>query len=45
MREVLCSGQELEDEVWERVILEVDYDGNGEIEFDEFSKMMRKMVR
>ena len=44
VKDVLCSGQELEDEVWDRIVSEVDEDGNGEIEFEEFCHMMQMMV-
>jgi len=36
VKEILCSGQKIDDKVWEEVIKEVDGDGNGEIDFEEF---------
>ena len=44
VRGVLCSGQDFEDDVWERIVQEVDADGNGEIDFEEFAAMMQKML-
>ena len=41
VKDVLCSGQNLDDDVWDKVINEVDNDGNGEIDFEEFKEMMR----
>jgi Ca2+-binding EF-hand superfamily protein len=40
IKEVLCSGEEIEDEVWEKIVADIDGDGNGEIDFEEFSTMM-----
>lgn len=44
VKDVLCSGQNLDDEVWTKVVSEADNDGNGEIDFDEFCNMMQKML-
>lgn len=44
IRELLCKDQNIDDAVWMQVINEVDKDGNGEIEFEEFSAMMRNMM-
>jgi hypothetical protein len=30
--------------VWDEVIREVDADGNGEIDFEEFADMMQKLL-
>jgi Ca2+-binding EF-hand superfamily protein len=40
----LCQGQNIDDKVWAEVIKEVDNDGNGEIDFEEFATMMQKMI-
>jgi hypothetical protein len=34
----------VDDSEWERIMDEVDEDGNGEISFDEFKLMMYKMM-
>ena len=44
IKEILCSGQKIDEKVWEEVIKEVDNDGNGEIDFEEFSTMMQKLI-
>lgn len=44
VKELLCQGQNIDDEVWEKIIMEVDNDGNGEIDFEEFSEMMTKLL-
>ena len=44
IKNILFPGQNFDDEVWEKVVAEVDEDGNGHIDFDEFSRMMRSMV-
>lgn len=33
-----------ENQIWNDLVNEVDLDGNGEIDFYEFSHMMRKMI-
>jgi Ca2+-binding EF-hand superfamily protein len=45
VKEILCSGQKIDDKVWEEVIREVDSDGNGEIDFEEFTTMMQKLLQ
>jgi calcium-dependent protein kinase len=44
VKDILCQGQNIDDAIWDEVIRQVDEDGNGEIDFEEFSLMMRKMV-
>ena len=44
VKNVLNSGQNLDEDVWEKIINEVDNDGNGEIDFEEFCEMMQKML-
>ena len=44
VKEILCAGRKIDDQVWEEVIREVDADGNGEIDFEEFSAMMQKLL-
>jgi len=40
VKDILCQGNKFEDGVWEAVVMEVDKDGNGEIDFEEFEMMM-----
>ena len=44
VKDVLSSGQNLDDDVWAKVVAEADDDGNGEISFEEFCTMMQKMI-
>ena len=44
VKDVLSSGQNLDDDVWAKVVAEADDDGNGEICFEEFCTMMQKMI-
>ena len=47
VKEVLCSGQDYEENMWEKIQQEIKYvdeDGSGELEFDEFCLMMQKMI-
>ena len=45
VKELLMAGQDIDDAVWDEVIKEVDNDGNGEIDFDEFANMMQLMIQ
>jgi calcium-dependent protein kinase len=40
---VLGVGQQISDEVWNQLVLEVDENGDGEISFEEFVEMMSKL--
>lgn len=44
IKAVLCGGKKIDEDVWNQVVNEVDADGNGEIDFEEFSIMMRKIL-
>ena len=35
----------MSDKVWKQVVQEVDADGNGEIDYQEFEKMMVQMLK
>ena len=43
LKEVIGDENEIEDNVWFKMIEEVDLDGNGVIDFDEFKIMMKKL--
>jgi len=40
LRDALGIGKNIDEKVWEDVIKEVDENGDGEIDFDEFKHMM-----
>jgi len=41
IKQMFMSGdQKVDDKIWEDVVKEVDGDGNGEIDFEEFVNMM-----
>jgi calcium-dependent protein kinase len=47
VKEVFCSGQDYEEELWDKITAEIDFvdtNGNGEIDFDEFATMMQKLI-
>jgi len=44
IKEVLGKGLKLKDEIWKKVITEVDLNGDGEISFEEFKKMMETIL-
>jgi len=41
---VLDHGKKLEERVWDDIIKEVDINGDGEISYAEFEKMMEKLL-
>jgi len=41
---VLGVGRQISEEVWLQVLKEVDQDGNGEVDFDEFRTMMLQLL-
>ena len=47
VKRVLMPANILEDdmELWDKILSEVDINGDGEIDFDEFSIMMQKLIR
>ena len=44
IRAVLGKGKNLDDNVWEELISEVDINGDGEVSFKEFKKMMQQLI-
>ena len=40
----LQSNEELPQGVWEDILAEADENGDGEIDFDEFKNMMKKLI-
>ena len=44
IKEVLGKGTSLSDEIWKKIITEVDLNGDGEISFEEFKKMMELIL-
>ena len=43
LQEVMGENNDIEDNVWAKMIEEVDLDGNGVIDFEEFKDMMKKL--
>ena len=44
IKEVLGVGKNIDEKIWNEIILEVDGNGDGEISFDEFKTMMQKLL-
>lgn len=44
VRDVLGGKKNIDDNVWNEIVVEVDGDGNGEISFGEFKIMMAKLL-
>ena len=44
VREVLGVGKNIDEKVWNDIIMEVDANGDGEISFLEFKTMMQKLL-
>lgn len=45
LKEALGIGKNIDEQVWKDVINEVDENGDGEIDFNEFKAMMKLLVR
>ena len=44
VREVLGVGKNIDEKVWNDIVMEVDANGDGEISFSEFKTMMQKLL-
>jgi len=44
IKEVLGKGTTFGDDTWKKIITEVDLNGDGEISFEEFKKMMELIL-
>ena len=44
VKELLCAGREIDDQVWKDIVRQVDSDDNGVIDFEEFSSMLKKLL-
>lgn len=44
IKDVLGVGKSIDDKVWNQVVAEVDTNGDGEVDFDEFKTMMVKLL-
>jgi Ca2+-binding EF-hand superfamily protein len=42
---VLGVGKAIDDHVWDQAVKEVDENGDGEVDFDEFKEMMQKLLK
>ena len=43
LQAVMGENNDIEDNVWAKMIEEIDLDGNGVIDFEEFKVMMKKL--
>ena len=44
VKEVLGAGKNIDEKIWDEIITEVDGNGDGEISFEEFKAMMKKLL-
>ena len=42
---MLGVGKTIDKKVWDEIVNEVDCDGNGDIDFEEFSQMMHSLLK
>lgn len=45
IKAVLGIGKKISNQVWEEVVKEVDENGDGEISYEEFERMMKKFLQ
>ena len=44
LQEVMGENNDIQGDIWAKMIAEVDLDGNGVIDFEEFKDMMKKLI-
>ena len=45
LKDIIGVGKKIPKNVWDEVVREVDANGDGEVSFDEFKTMMRKLLQ
>jgi calcium-dependent protein kinase len=45
LKEVLGVGAQISEDVWDKIISEVDENGDGEVSFEEFKTMMQRLLQ
>jgi len=40
----VCGDQQIDEHVWQKIISEIDQDASGDIDFKEFSEMMKLLL-
>ena len=45
VKEVLGVGKNIDEKIWNDIVMEVDNNGDGEISFTEFKVMMEKLLQ
>jgi len=44
IKSVLGYGKDISEEVWKSVVADIDANGDGEVDFEEFSFMMKQLL-
>ena len=44
IKQIISAGDDVDDGVWDEIINEVDEDGSGEIDQEEFAQMLRNII-
>jgi calcium-dependent protein kinase len=45
IKDIIGVGKKIPKNIWDEVVQEVDANGDGEVSFDEFKTMMRKLLQ
>ena len=45
LKSVLGVGKKFDEQIWKDIIADVDGDGDGNIDYDEFKTMMQKLIK